>query len=94
MGIRPLHDYVLIERAAPAATAGAGLIIPEMAKERPQQGRVQAIGAHVINVKPGDDVLVEKWVGTEVDLNGIPLLMLHEHEIVAVVEPDDVGAAA
>lgn len=92
---RPLHDRVLVRRIAANEKTAGGIIIPETAKEKPQEGEVIAAGSGLrsdsgtvtpLEVKNGDRVLFAKWSGTEVTLDGEELLVMKESDIVGVVE--------
>ena len=95
MNFRPLHDRVLVRRVeAEEKTAGV-IIIPDTAKEKPQEGEVLAVGAGTrdesgklveLDVKAGDRILFGKWSGTEVRLNGEDLLIMKESDILGIVE--------
>ena len=93
--LRPLHDRILVERIEEGEQKVGGIIIPDSAKEKPQQGKVVAVGAGkpdkdgkkvAFNVKVGDKVLVGKYAGTEVKLDEVIYLLLREEEILAVIE--------
>ena len=94
MTFRPLHDRVLVRRLeAPEKTAG-GIIIPDNAKEKPQEGEVVAAGSGAkaddgtvtpLDVKAGDKILFGKWSGTEVKINGEDLLIMKESDILGIV---------
>lgn len=95
MKIRPLHDRVLLERIEAEAKTAGGIIIPETAKEKPQEGKVVAVGKGAFNedgdriemeVKVGDKVLFAKWGGTEVKIDGKDLVILKESDILAITE--------
>ncbi|MAM34591.1 MAG: co-chaperone GroES [Alphaproteobacteria bacterium] len=94
MKFRPLHDRVLIRRIELDEKTAGGIIIPDSAKEKPQQGEVLAVGNGHINdngevrpldVKQGDRILFTKWSGTEVTLDGEELLVMKESDIMGVV---------
>jgi chaperonin GroES len=94
MKIRPLHDYVIIKRVEEQETVRGGIIIPDSAKEKQQEGEVMAVGVGKrlengtlipIEVKPGDRVLFGKYSGTEIKLEGEELLMVHESEILGII---------
>ena len=94
MKFRPLHDRVLIRRIELDEKTAGGIIIPDSAKEKPQQGEVLAVGNGHINdngevrpldVKQGDRILFTKWAGTEVTLDGEELLVMKESDIMGVV---------
>ncbi|GIW42581.1 MAG: 10 kDa chaperonin [Candidatus Binatia bacterium] len=95
MKIRPLHDRVLVRRVDEEEKTKGGIIIPDTAKEKPQEGRVVAVGKGRITdkgelvpleVKPGDRVLFGKYAGSEVEIDGEDLLILREEDILGVVE--------
>ena len=94
MKFRPLHDRVVIERIEAEAKTAGGIIIPETAKEKPQQGRVVAVGPGgrdesgkliAIDVKVGDRILFGKWSGTEVKIDGVEYLIMKESDIMGVL---------
>ena len=91
---RPLHDRVVVKRIDAEAKSKGGIIIPDTAKEKPQEGEVVAVGPGgrdeagkliAIDVKAGDRVLFGKWSGTEVKLDGDELLIMKESDIMGVV---------
>jgi chaperonin GroES len=95
MKFRPLHDRVLVRRIEAEEKTRGGIIIPDTAKEKPQEGEVIAVGPGTINekgeirpldVKPGDRVLFGKWSGTEVKLDGEELLIMKESDIMGIIE--------
>ena len=94
MGFRPLHDRVLVRRVEADEKTAGGIIIPDTAKEKPQEGEVVAVGpgardesgkVQPLDVKPGDKILFGKWSGTEVKLDGQDLLIMKESDILGVV---------
>jgi chaperonin GroES len=94
MKVRPLHDRVVIERIDPEAKTAGGIIIPDTAQEKPQQGKVIAIGPGgrdesgrlvPIDVKVGDRILFGKWSGTEVKIDGVEYLIVKESDIMGVL---------
>jgi chaperonin GroES len=94
--IRPLHDRVIVRRIEEAEQIRGGIIIPDSAKEKPQEGEVIAVGngkllddgkRTVLAVKVGDKVLFGKYSGTEIKLDGEEYLILREEEILGVIEP-------
>jgi chaperonin GroES len=98
MKFRPLHDRVVVERITAEEKTAGGIIIPDTAKEKPQQGKIIAVGPGgrdengkliPIDVKVGDRVLFGKWSGTEVKLDGTEYLIMKESDIMGVL----VGAA-
>ena len=95
MSFRPLHDRVLVRRVTAEEKSAGGIIIPDTAKEKPQEGEVVAAGSGTVNdkgdlrpldVKAGDRILFGKWSGTEVKLNGEELLIMKESDILGIVE--------
>jgi chaperonin GroES len=99
MKFRPLHDRVVLERIDAEEKTAGGIIIPDTAKEKPQQGKVVAVGPGgrdesgkliPIDVKVGDRVLFGKWSGTEVKIDGIEFLIMKESDIMGVL----IGAEA
>ncbi|MBB5710295.1 co-chaperone GroES [Sphingomonas xinjiangensis] len=94
MTFRPLHDRVLVRRVEAEAKTAGGIIIPDTAQEKPQEGEVVAAGAGTkdetgkvtpLDVKAGDKILFGKWSGTEVKLNGEDLLIMKESDILGIV---------
>jgi len=93
MAFRPLHDRVLVRRLeAPSKTAG-GVIIPDTAQEKPQEGEIISIGTGSraedgtitpLDVKPGDRILFGKWSGTEIKLDGEDLLIMKESDVLGI----------
>ena len=95
MKFRPLHDRVVVRRIDAEQKTAGGIIIPDTAKEKPQQGEVIAAGSGArdelgkltpLDVKPGDTVLFGKWSGTEVKIDGEELLIMKESDIMGVLE--------
>ncbi|SNT22877.1 MULTISPECIES: co-chaperone GroES [unclassified Azospirillum] len=93
MSFRPLHDRVVLRRLAQEEKTKGGIIIPDTAKEKPQEGEVVAIGPGArddqgrlvpLDVKVGDRVLFGKWSGTEIKINGEELLVLKESDLIGV----------
>jgi chaperonin GroES len=94
MNFRPLHDRVLVRRVEAEEKTAGGIIIPETAKEKPQEGEVVAAGNGTkaedgkvtpLDVKAGDRILFGKWSGTEVKVNGEDLLIMKESDILGIV---------
>ena len=94
MSFRPLHDRVLVRRIEEDEKTAGGIIIPDTAKEKPQQGEVVAAGEGTrddsgariaLDVKAGDKILFGKWSGTEVKLDGEELLIMKESDILGVL---------
>ncbi|HZH53754.1 MAG TPA: co-chaperone GroES [Microvirga sp.] len=103
MKFRPLHDRVLIRRIEPEEKTAGGIIIPDTAKEKPQQGEVVAVGpgardengkVQALDVKAGDRVLFGKWSGTEVRIDGEDLLIMKESDIMGILEQENVSRSA
>jgi len=103
MAFRPLGDRVLIKRVDEEAMSKGGIIIPDTAKEKPQEGAVIAVGPGArddtgkiepLDVKVGDRILFGKWSGSEVKLEGQDLLIMKESDILGVLEPEAAKAAA
>ena len=94
MEFRPLHDRVLVRRVESDEKTAGGLIIPETAKEKPQEGEVVSVGSGArdddgdriaLDVKAGDRILFGKWSGTEVKIDGEDLLIMKESDIMGVL---------
>ena len=87
--IKPLADRVLVEPAAAEEKTAAGIIIPDTAKEKPQKGKVIAVGTgkkdEPMTVKVGDEVLYGKYAGTELTIDGDTYMIMRESDIVAIV---------
>ena len=95
MKFRPLHDRVLVRRVQEEEKTKGGIIIPDSAKEKPQEGEVIAVGKGAVGddnevipleVKAGDRILFGKWSGTEVKVDGQDLLIMKESDILGIVE--------
>lgn len=90
MSIRPLADRVLIEPTAAEEVTMGGIIIPDSAKEKPLKGKVLAVGNGTkdepMQLKAGDTVLYGKYVGTEIEFEGIKYLMMRQNDVLAVIE--------
>jgi chaperonin GroES len=95
MKFRPLHDRVVVRRLEEEERTKGGIIIPDTAKEKPQQGEVIAVGPGgrneqgqlvALDVKEGDRILFGKWSGTEVKIDGEDLLIMKESDILGVLE--------
>ncbi len=93
--IRPLHDRVIVRRIEENETTSGGIIIPDSAKEKPQEGEVIAVGEgkvkddgtrQTLDVKEGDRVLFGKYSGSEITLDGEEFLMMREDEILGIIE--------
>jgi chaperonin GroES len=99
MNVRPLHDRIIVQRLEEGEQKVGGIIIPDTAKEKPQQGKVIAAGNGkvkddgkrvTLDVKPGDTILFGKYSGQEIKLDGQDYLIMREDEVLAVIE----GAAS
>ncbi|MFM9849936.1 MAG: co-chaperone GroES [Hyphomicrobiaceae bacterium] len=95
MKFRPLHDRVVVRRTEQETKSAGGIIIPDTAAEKPQQGEVIAVGPGArddsgkliaIDLKKGDKVLFGKWSGTEVKIDGQELLIMKESDVMGVLE--------
>jgi chaperonin GroES len=95
MSFRPLHDRVLVRRVKEEEKTKGGIIIPDTAKEKPQEGKVIAVGSGTrgedgkvtpLDVKAGDRILFGKWSGTEVTIDGEELIIMKESDILGIVE--------
>jgi len=98
MTFRPLHDRVLVRRIEADQKTAGGIIIPDTAKEKPQQGEIVAVGPGARNekgelvaldVKAGDRVLFGKWSGTEVRIDGEDLLIMKESDLLGVLDASE-----
>ena len=103
MAFRPLGDRVLVRRVEEEEKTRGGIIIPDTAKEKPQEGEVIAVGpgardetgkVQPLDVKVGDRILFGKWSGTEVKLEGQDLLIMKESDILGVLEAEKAAKAA
>ena len=95
MKIRPLQDRVIVKRIAEEEKTKGGIIIPDTAKEKPQEGEVVAVGPgarneagqiQALDVKAGDRILFGKWSGTEIKINGEDLLIMKESDVMGIIE--------
>jgi chaperonin GroES len=96
MNVRPLHDRILVDRLDEGEQQVGGIIIPDSAKEKPQQGTVVAVGAGrttkkgderiPLDVKPGDHILFGKYSGQEIRLGGRDLFIMKEDDVLAVID--------
>ena len=93
--IKPLSDYLLIEPLEKETTLPSGIVIPDSAKEKPQEGKVIAVGPGRItdsggivkmNVKEGNVVMYKKWGGTEIKIEGKEMILIKEEDVLAIVE--------
>ncbi|WP_372422324.1 co-chaperone GroES [Salinarimonas chemoclinalis] len=103
MKFRPLHDRVVVRRIEADTKTAGGIIIPDTAKEKPQQGEVVAVGPGArdekgevvaLEVKAGDRVLFGKWSGTEVRIDGEDLLIMKESDIMGVLDAAEAAKKA
>lgn len=103
MDFRPLHDRVVVKRVESEEKTSGGIIIPDTAKEKPQEGEVIAVGpgargddgkVNPLDVKAGDRVLFGKWSGTEVKLDGVDYLIMKESDIMGILTGGSVAKAA
>ena len=94
MAFRPLHDRVLVRRIEAEEKTAGGIIIPDNAKEKPQEGQVVSVGTGARaddgritppDVKPGDKILFGKWSGTEVKVDGEDLIIMKESDILGII---------
>ena len=94
MGFRPLHDRVLVRRIEAEEKTTGGIIIPDSAKEKPQEGEVISVGSGIraddgkvtpLDVKSGDRILFGKWSGTEVKVDGEDLIIMKESDILGIL---------
>ena len=94
MGFKPLHDRVLVRRVEAEAKSAGGIIIPDTAQEKPQEGEVVSVGSGArsedgkitpLDVKAGDKILFGKWSGTEVKIDGEDLIIMKESDILGIV---------
>jgi len=92
--LKPLQDYVLIEPLEQETTLPSGLVIPDSAKEKPQSGKILAVGVgkslnngetKQLSVSVGDKVMYKKWGGTEIKIENKNLLLLREEDLIAVI---------
>ena len=94
MKIRPLHDRVVVRRMEEETTSAGGIVLPGSAAEKPTQGEVVAVGngqitdsgLRALDVKVGDKVMFGQYAGTEIKVDGEDLLIMQEHDIVAVID--------
>ncbi len=95
MKIRPLQDRIIVKRVDEEETTKGGIIIPDSAKEKPQEGKVIAVGKGKVNedgklqrldVQKGDKVLFSKYAGTEINIEGVEHLIIREDDVLGVVE--------
>ncbi|ACE94607.1 co-chaperone GroES [Rhizobium phaseoli] len=103
MSFRPLHDRILVRRVDSEEKTKGGIIIPDTAKEKPQEGEVIAVGPgarndagqiQALDVKVGDHILFGKWSGTEIKINGEELLIMKENDVMGIIEARSEGKQA
>ena len=103
MKFRPLHDRVVVRRVESEAKTAGGIIIPDTAKEKPQEGEVVAVGPGgrdetgkltPLDVKAGDRILFGKWSGTEVKIDGQDYLIMKESDVMGILEGRAAGKKA
>jgi len=96
MAFRPLHDRILVRRLEADEKTSGGIIIPDTAKEKPQEGEVLAVGPGgrddsgklvELDIRVGDRILFGKWSGTEIKIGGEELLIMKESDVMGVLEP-------
>ncbi len=95
MKVRPLHDRILVKRTDEEETTSGGIIIPDTAKEKPQEGKVVAVGKGRVgddgkvlplDVKAGDKILFGKYAGNEITIDGVEHMIMREDDVLAIVE--------
>ncbi|RFB96940.1 co-chaperone GroES [Rhizobium leguminosarum bv. trifolii] len=95
MSFRPLHDRILVRRVESEEKTKGGIIIPDTAKEKPQEGEVIAVGPgarndagqiQALDLKAGDRILFGKWSGTEIKINGEDLLIMKESDVMGIID--------
>ncbi|MGH1588801.1 co-chaperone GroES [Methylobacterium phyllosphaerae] len=95
MTFRPLHDRVVLRRISAEEKTKGGIIIPDVAQEKPQEGEIIAVGPGIrddngnimaLDVKPGDRIIFGKWSGTEMVLDGEDVLVMKESDIMGIIE--------
>jgi len=95
MSVRPLHDRIIVQRIEEGEQKVGGIIIPDSAKEKPQQGKVKAVGAGkvkddgkriALDVKEGDTILFGKYSGQEIKIEGDEFLIMREDEVLAILD--------
>jgi chaperonin GroES len=103
MTFRPLHDRILVRRVEAEEKTVGGIIIPDTAKEKPQEGEVVAVGPGArddsgqlqpLDVKVGDRILFGKWSGTEIRLDGEELLIMKESDVMGIIEMEEAAKRA
>ena len=103
MKFRPLHDRIVVRRIEAEQKTAGGIIIPDTAKEKPQEGEVIAVGPgaraengqiNALDVKVGDRVLFGKWSGTEIKLEGEDLLIMKESDVMGILDGEEAARKA
>jgi chaperonin GroES len=103
MKFRPLHDRVVVRRVESEARTAGGIIIPDTAKEKPQEGEIVSVGPGArdeagklvpLDVKAGDRILFGKWSGTEVKIDGEDYLIMKESDVMGIIETKAAGRKA
>jgi chaperonin GroES len=103
MTFRPLHDRILVRRVVSEEKTKGGILIPDTAKEKPQEGEVIAVGPGARNeagqivsldVKVGDRILFGKWSGTEIKIDGEELLIMKESDVMGIIEAQSAAKKA
>jgi chaperonin GroES len=100
--MKPRHDYILIEPEKPQERSEGGIFLPEQSREKQQQGKVLAVGPGALDsgvrvppdVSVGDTVLFSKYSGTDLEVDDRKLLLVHDHDVIAVVKQDKSGPSA
>ncbi len=83
---KPLKDRVFVSYSEELEKTAGGIYIPDAAKEKPQKGRVEAVGSEVKNVKPGDSILFDKYSGSKIAMDNVEYLILKEEDILGILE--------
>src|SRR2546422_5059338 len=85
-GFKPLKDRVFVSYSEELEKTAGGIYIPDAAKEKPQKGRVEAVGSEVKNVKAGDSILFDKYSGSKITMDNVEYLILKEEDILGILE--------
>jgi len=83
---KPLKDRVFVSYSEELDRTAGGIYIPDAAKEKPQRGKIEAVGAEVKNVKPGDSILFDKYSGSKITMDNVEYLILKEEDILGILE--------
>ena len=83
---KPLKDRVFVSYSDELEKTSGGIYIPDSAKEKPQRGRIEAVGSEVKNVKPGDSILFDKYSGSKITMDNVEYLILKEEDILGILE--------